>query len=313
MICEAHMCDVLAAHEIDTAFIDHSLSYHENCTNLYNQFGVRFRQRDYNKEFRRYQDMAENIEVLKPSSLVLPFDPIKRAKDIESIVMRGDKRSYYRVRFAERFDCPVTVDSVGCCLSCAFCWNASRNEQMKLGKFYSPAEIAEKAIEIAMKEKVWRFRISGCETILGEASTDHFCGFIDEILQHPKGKKAFFLLETNGIVLGKNKSLVQKLSKYKDCLAVRVSIKGDTPQQFEKLSGAKASNLKYQKLALDYCYELGIASLPAIMSTFMDLQKVSEYLRIHPDDIDQEKLKFYPITKKSLIERGCWDMRKAKA
>ena len=71
MMCEAHMCDVLAAHEIDTAFIDHSLSYHENCTNLYNQFGVRFRQRDYNKEYRRYQDMAENIEVLKPSSLVL--------------------------------------------------------------------------------------------------------------------------------------------------------------------------------------------------------------------------------------------------
>ena len=46
--------------------------------------------------------------------LEFPFDPIERAKDIESIVMQGTKRSYYRVRFAERFDCPVTVDSVGC-------------------------------------------------------------------------------------------------------------------------------------------------------------------------------------------------------
>jgi uncharacterized Fe-S cluster-containing radical SAM superfamily protein len=72
---------------------------------------------------------------------------------------------------------------------------------MKLGKFYSPAEIAEKAIEIAMKEKVWRFRISGCETILGEASTDHFCGFIDEILQHPK-EETFFSRDY-GIMLGK--------------------------------------------------------------------------------------------------------------
>ena len=71
MMCEAHMRDVLAAHEIDTAFIDHSLSYHENCNNLYKQFGVRFRQRNYSKEFRRYEDMAD-AEVLRPSSLVLP-------------------------------------------------------------------------------------------------------------------------------------------------------------------------------------------------------------------------------------------------
>ncbi|HRR42381.1 MAG TPA: radical SAM protein, partial [Syntrophales bacterium] len=235
---------------------------------------------------------------------------IERAKDIESIVMQGTKRSYYRVRFAERFDCPVTVDSVGCCLSCAFCWNSSRNTEMKPGKFYEPEEIATKAVEIATKENMWRFRVSGCETILGKASTDHFCKFMDSILAREGGKNAVFLLETNGIMLGHSKELVHKLSKYKDHLAVRVSIKGEDPQQFEKLSGAKAQNFEYQKLALDYCYELGIPSLPAIMSTFMDLAKVSNYLRIHPDDIDQEKLKFYPSTKKTLIERGCWEMRR---
>lgn len=313
MMCEAHMCDVLAAHEIDTAFIDHSLSYHENCNNLYNQFGVRFRQRDYNKEYRRYQDMAENIEVLKPSSLVLPFDPIKRAKDIESIVMRGDKRSYYRVRFAERFDCPVTVDSVGCCLSCAYCWNGIRNEQMKLGKFYSPAEIAGKAIELAVQHKRWDVRVSGCEAILGEASTRHFSAFIQALKDAKKerGKKKLnVLLETNGIMLGYDKHLVELLVEHQDCLYVRVAIKGTDPNMFEKLSGAKKSALKYQVRALDYCYDLGISNWPAIMSTFMDVQDAEKLTHCVAEDIDQEKLKFYPITKKSLIERGCWDMRK---
>jgi len=126
------------------------------------------------------------------SSLTLPFDPIKRAREIESIVMQDTKRSYYRVRFAERFDCPVTVDSVGCCLSCAFCWNANRNTEMKLGKFYGPEEIADKAVEIATREKTWRFRVSGCETILGEISTNHFCSFMDSILARKGGKNAVF-------------------------------------------------------------------------------------------------------------------------
>lgn len=314
MIGESHLCQVLQSQEIDTSFIDHSLSYRENCNNLYHQFGVKFNA-DYNyKQYRRYDEMEKQLsreEML--ANMTLPFDPVARAKLVESIVMDElGRRSYYRVRFAERFDCPVTIDSTGCCLSCAFCWNASRNEKIQLGKFFSPKEIAAKAIEVAKKEGVWRFRISGCETILGKASARHFCQVIDAVRNAQGGHKAFFLLETNGIVLGHDKSIVEKLSRHKDHLAVRVSIKGDSPAQYEKLSGAIESSYKYQKLALDYCYEFGIPSLPAIMSTFMDLKKVSQYLKIHPDDIDQEALKYYPITKKSLIDRGCWDLRIVK-
>ncbi|OPY56065.1 MAG: Radical SAM superfamily protein [Methanosaeta sp. PtaU1.Bin112] len=240
-----------------------------------------------------------------------PFDPIQRAKRIECMVMRGSARSYYRTRFAPQFDCPVTVDSVGCCLQCAYCWNALRNETMKLGDFWEPEEIATKAVKIANKEKTWRFRVSGCEAILGRASTDHFCQFIEALQE--AGKVEFVLLETNGIMLGYDESLVKSLSKFKDVLGVRVAIKGEDPQQFEKLSGAKASSFKYQLRSLELLYQHEVPSRPAIMSTFMDVLKISELTKIHHEDIDVERLKFYPITKKSLIERGCWDMRKVKA
>jgi uncharacterized Fe-S cluster-containing radical SAM superfamily protein len=239
-----------------------------------------------------------------------PFDPIQRAKRIESMVMQGNKRSYYRARFAPSFDCPVTVDSVGCCLSCAYCWNALRNESIKLGKFFEPEEIAAKAITIAKKEDIWRFRVSGCEAILGRASTDHFCKFIEALIE--AGKVEFVLLETNGIMLGHDESLVQSLEKFKDILGVRVAIKGENPQQFEKLSGAKASSFKYQLRSLELLYKHEVPSRPAIMSTFMDVLKISELTKIHHEDIDVERLKFYPTTKKNLISRGCWDLRKAK-
>lgn len=246
-----------------------------------------------------------------------PFDPIQRASEVEALVMRGTKRAYYRVRYAERFDCPVTVDSVGCCLQCAYCWNALRNENMTLAvakaKFYEPEEIAAKAIALAREKKEWRFRVSGCETILGKASTKHFTEFMDAILMRPKGKNAFFLLETNGVMLGYDSSLVKKLAPYKDHLAVRVAIKGENPEMYEKISGANADSFRYQLNSLKLCYANDIPSLPAIMSTFMDSKVISQLTQIVEDDIDQEALKYYPITKKSLIERGVWDMRKAKA
>jgi uncharacterized Fe-S cluster-containing radical SAM superfamily protein len=111
-------------------------------------------------------------------------------------------------------------------------------------------------------------------------------------------------------MLGHDKHLVELLVEHQDCLYVRVAIKGTDPNMFEKLSGAKKSALKYQVRALDYCYDLGISNWPAIMSTFMDVQDAEKLTHCVAEDIDQEKLKFYPSTKKSLIERGCWDMRK---
>ena len=52
-----------------------------------------------------------------------PFDPIQRSKDIESLVMQGNARHYYRFRYAKFYGSIVTADAVGCNLLCAYCWN----------------------------------------------------------------------------------------------------------------------------------------------------------------------------------------------
>ena len=111
------------------------------------------------------------MDIIMP---IFPFDPIKRSHDVEQIVMQGDKRMYYRFRYARFYGGVVTADAVGCCLSCAYCWNYDKNEQPEgKGKFYSPSQVAKKLVDLSSKNGCTTFRISGCEPFLGKASRDH--------------------------------------------------------------------------------------------------------------------------------------------
>lgn len=50
--------DVLDKGEIDKSYIDNSLTYRENSANLYKQFGVKFAKTNYNKQFRKADEIA---------------------------------------------------------------------------------------------------------------------------------------------------------------------------------------------------------------------------------------------------------------
>lgn len=81
--------------------------------------------------------------------------------------MQGDKRRYYRFRFAKFYGGIVTADAVGCNLLCAYCWNYSRNlNPSRAGEFYSPIEVADKLEAISEKDKCYKFRVSGAESWL---------------------------------------------------------------------------------------------------------------------------------------------------
>ena len=58
------------------------------------------------------------MDVIMPN---FPFDPIQRSHEVEAVVMQGDKRMYYRFRYARFYGGVVTADAVGCCLLCAYC------------------------------------------------------------------------------------------------------------------------------------------------------------------------------------------------
>lgn len=67
--------------------------------------------------------------------MMIPFDPILRAREVESLVMKGNARRYYRFRYALYYGGIVTADAVGCNLLCAYCWNYFKNENPENAKY----------------------------------------------------------------------------------------------------------------------------------------------------------------------------------
>jgi uncharacterized Fe-S cluster-containing radical SAM superfamily protein len=219
-----------------------------------------------------------------------PFDPIQRSKDIESLIMQGDKRRYYRFRFAKFYGGIVTADAVGCNLLCAYCWNYSRNlDPTKAGAFYSPIEVADKLQAISEKHQCDQFRVSGAEPILGRTSALHLAEVIKRIDGH-------FIIETNGIAIGCDLSIIDLLKPLK--CHVRLTVKGDDPVSFQNVTGASGKALKYQLQAANALQEAKISLSIAAMAQFVDPGK----LPCHVDE--EEDLIIYRSTERNMQKRG---------
>ena len=219
-----------------------------------------------------------------------PFDPIQRSKDIESLVMQGNTRRYYRFRYAKFYGGIVTADAIGCNLLCAYCWNYSRNlDPGKSGEFSSPSEVAGKLLGLAKKNDCHKFRISGAEPILGRASALHLA----EVIKLTDGH---FIVETNGIMLGYDPSLIDLL-KSLDC-RVRLCVKAHQGIDFERITGAKADGFAYQLLAAEALRKARISHSIAVMKPFVDPRK----LPCHVHEV--EELISYKSTEKNLRQRG---------
>ena len=222
--------------------------------------------------------------------IIFPFDPVQRSKDVESLVMQGDARSYYRFRYAKFYGGIVTADAVGCNLLCAYCWNYNRNlYPAKAGALYSPIEVAEKLQAISKKHHCDQFRVSGAEPILGRASALHLAEVIRRVGGH-------FIVETNGIAIGYDLSIIDLL-KPLNC-HVRLTIKGDDPISFQKVTGALGEALKYQLQAARAFQEANISLSMAVMSQFVDADKL-------PFQVDEkEDLIMYGSTERNMQKRG---------
>jgi len=222
---------------------------------------------------------------------MLSFDPIQRSNEVEQIVMQGDKRRYYRFRYAKFYGGIVTADAIGCNLLCAYCWNYSRNlNPDKSGEFYSPSEVADKLLGLAKKRRCGQFRISGAEPILGKASALHLAEVVKLVDGH-------FIIETNGVMLGADSSLVEILEPL-PCIHVRLCIKAHKGSDFEKITGAKAEAFAYQLRAAEALKEARISHSIAVMSPFVDSRRLP--FRVS----EVEELISYKSTGKNLRQRG---------
>ena len=230
------------------------------------------------------------------------LDPIALAEKLREIVGSGEERKYYRFRPAPYYGGIATADCVGCCLRCLFCWSWHITVQPdKIGRFYSPEEVARNLISIARKKGFQRIRISGNEPTLHRSHLLNVLKLVPTELH--------FILETNGILVGHDLSYAKDLSCFPN-LYVRVSLKGASPEDFTRLTGANPESFNLQLKALENLVEAGVDCFPAVMANFSspeETKRLRQRLKaIRPDfaDFEEEELILYPFVQENLRKDG---------
>ena len=188
------------------------------------------------------------------------FDPLEKATMAAQVVCRGDRRKYYRFRSAKFYGGVATADCLGCCLRCIFCWSWPKViEPGRYGKFYSPAQVADKLSHIALKKGFHQLRISGNEPTIGR---NHLIKVLELI-----PKNLLFILETNGILIGADESYARDLARFKN-IHVRVSLKACSKKKFSALTRAIPEGFQLQLQALENLARFGVNAHPALMISF---------------------------------------------
>lgn len=230
------------------------------------------------------------------------YNPIKLSKNIEKIVIKQDKKKYYRFRPTRFYGGISTADTVGCNLRCKFCWSSNSVwNPSKTGKFYSYKEVAYRLQSIANKKGYQRLRISGGEPTIGKK---HLLNLLDNI-----DRKFLFILETNGILLGYDKDYVENLSIF-DNLHVRVCLKGADSEEFSLFTGAE-KGFNYQIKSLEFLRDRNISFNIALVSNNVKKKQgfFQKLKNMNLDEImvEEEEIKLYPIVKKRLKREGLLD------
>ena len=227
---------------------------------------------------------------MRPS---LPFDPISRSAEIEALVMQGDRRLYYRFLSSGHYGGIVTADAVGCNVLCAYCWNYGRNLNAAQGDFRSPGEVVSRLRLEAGRTGIRNFRVSGAEPVLGSRSARHLA----EVLRAFPGR---FILETNGIVLGYSPDLIDLLLPHHPY--IRLTIKGDSPERFQEITGADGAAFPYQLNAVRELRRRGGIYRIAAMAGAVNSRLL---IRIFPqEEIEWEEFSNFGNAERNLVDRG---------
>ena len=226
------------------------------------------------------------------------YNPVELSKKIENIVIKNKMKKYYRFRPTGFYGGIATADTVGCNLRCKFCWSGNSVWNSKnTGIFYTPEQVADELQKIINKKGYTQLRISGGEPTIGKQH-------LIELLQNID-TKLLFILETNGILLGADKTYVKDLSKFKN-LHVRVCLKGSTRDEFSWLTGAE-TGFEYQQKSLEYLRDESMSFNIAIVSTRND--KTELFMRLKEMELDKvmvedEEIKLYPQVRKRLAKES---------
>ncbi len=236
---------------------------------------------------------------VKQSSICMHvYDPLRLSRQMETDVTQGDNRKYYRFRATRFYGGIATADAVGCNLRCRFCWSGTTVWHTEKGDFYSPEEVAGRLARLAASHGYDRVRLSGGEPTLGR---NHLLALLSAL-----DPSLLFVLETNGILLGADASCVEELSGFAN-LHVRVSLKGCTPEEFSRLTGAASEAYRLQMQALRYLRDSPLSFNIAVISCMDTLPMLLDRLRemgLGSVMLEEETVKLYPPVRKRLRTMG---------
>jgi uncharacterized Fe-S cluster-containing radical SAM superfamily protein len=261
---------------------------------------------------------SEYPRFLTPGST--PFDPIELAGMTEEISTREGAEGLER-KYTDFYSVPVyggiaTGYAAGCCLRCVYCWsNWSRDFPEKFGEFYSPKKVVQRLFKAAEDgitySKYWRrripkinkLRLSGCEPTIGRK---HLLSVLKLVKD---SKYPLFILETNGILFGVDRSYVKELVPFAEKLYVRVSFKAGTPEGFNRRTGAIGEYYDLPFRALRYLLDEGVYARAAAMTDPRIMPEVERKIlkeklaEIDPSiagNLEEEKIDTYDTTIKRL-------------
>ncbi len=200
------------------------------------------------------------------------YDPLALSSIVEEKVtkpsLEGQLRRYYRFRPSRFYGGIFTADAVGCNLRCIFCWSFRHAVNTESGRFYSAREVAKILTDGAKRRGFSKVRVSGAEPTIGR---DHLIELIEEL----EGSGLLFILETNAILLS-DKNYARDLTR--DHVHVRVSLKGTTPEQFSKLTGAKKEGFYLQLAGLRNLLESGASVHVSAVISFSKEEEISQLI-----------------------------------
>ena len=197
---------------------------------------------------------------------------------------------YYSFRYNKNFyEGIATAYCSECNLNCVFCYSHNKRDT---GKECTPREVAEKLINIAKKRGINKCRISG-----GECTLDikHLLEVIKIIMDESDSE---FWMETNGIILGKNPNMANKLSKFpKNRLFITVSIKHFVRESFGKLTASNHDEwYLYPRKAVEYLLEYGCTTRVAFMLDWYSEDEIDDIVGwLLAVFIDNKGLKFETV------------------
>lgn len=228
--------------------------------------------------------------------------PRERTERAAAAVLRGDERKYARFRPARFYGGIATADCVGCNLRCLFCWSwSSVVRPDTVGSFVSPEQVARKLVGTARSRRFERVRISGGEPTIGR---EHLL----KVLERIPGD-LLFILETNGLLIGADPSYARELARFPNAY-VRVSLKGASPEEFARVTGAPAEEFALSLRAVENLYGAGVQVQPALMASFSEPKGIEALQRrlasIAPPlgDLEIEELVLYGNVAERLRRAG---------